>query len=86
VLFPAAVRVASDTRIGVDETRQEDIELMVPSSGDVRIELVWQSMAPDLAQRLNVPTDETVLAHARLHIDARTPGRAPVAIPVTVGP
>jgi hypothetical protein len=85
-LFPAAVRVAADTRIGVDETKQESFELTAPPAGEVRVELVWQSMAADLAAKLHTPVDESVLARGALRIDARTPRGAPVPIAVSVGP
>jgi cytochrome c554/c'-like protein len=84
--FTTAVRVAADTRIGVDETKQESFELTAPSAGEVRVELVWQSIAADLAGKLHAPVDESVLARGALHIDARTPRGSPLPIPITVGP
>lgn len=86
--FYAASRVASDTRILSDETREESFELSLPSAGEVRIELVWQAIAPAIASKLSLPTGDVVLQRGSSKIDkqaARGSGAA-VMVPLEVAP
>lgn len=86
--FYAATRVASDTRIMSDQTRDESLELSLPTAGELRLELVWQAIAPAIASKLSLPTGDVVLQRGAVKVDkpaARHLG-AVAMIPLEVGP
>lgn len=85
--FYQAARIAADTRIKVDETRDESIPLSIAAAGELRVDLVWQPVAGDIAAKLELPMEEVVLQHGVTRIDATT-GRPGSTAPVrmTVAP
>ncbi|HEX8795960.1 MAG TPA: multiheme c-type cytochrome [Polyangiaceae bacterium] len=85
--FYAATRVASDTRILADETREESLELSLPAAGEVRLELVWQAMAPAIAAKFSLPTGDVVLQRGFVKVDKAAHGSgAALMVPVEVAP
>ena len=86
--FYAATRIGADTRIMPDETRDESIELSLPTAGELRLEVVWQAIAPTIANKLSLPTGEVILLHGASKVDkpgSRHPG-AVATIPLEVAP
>jgi hypothetical protein len=75
VPFPSAVRVAADDRLAPGEVRQERFQLRAPSSGRVRLELIWQAADPALARTLGVaaPREEVI---GELELGFGPPGSA----------
>jgi len=83
--FYEAARVGSDTRLKVDEQRDESIPLSIATAGQVQVDVVWQPMAPDIASKLEVPLQEVVLQHGVTRIEAparRRAGTAPIRMAV----
>jgi len=73
VAYPAAVKVASDNRLRPQDRRELPLFLggLPAGAREVRAELVWQSIAPELAAELGVPVVEEPIATARRRIGRR---------------
>jgi nitrate/TMAO reductase-like tetraheme cytochrome c subunit len=86
--FYAASRVASDTRIMSDQTRDEYLELSLPSVGELRVEVVWQAIAPEIASKLSLPTGDVILERGAVKVDKPASRRAGAVatIPLEVEP
>jgi hypothetical protein len=67
----AAKRLAADTRLLPRETRNESFELEAPPAGEVRAELAYQALAPEIARHIGVaPPAEELLLEARVPFGA----------------
>lgn len=86
--FYAASRVGNDTRIMADQTREESFELSLPAAGELRLEVVWQAIAPEIASKLSLTTGEVVLQRGVVKVDKPASRRvgAVAALPLEVGP
>jgi hypothetical protein len=67
----AATRIASDNRLMPRESRLETFELDAPPAGEVRAELSYQPVAPEIARQIGIaPPAEQLLLEARVPFDA----------------
>ena len=78
----AATQVVDDNRLMPRETRAETFDLAGPPAGEVRAQLAYQPVAPEIARRLGMPAPaEQILLEASVPFDApgshRHRGRLP---------